>query len=78
MGRVEVLEATRTAPNSRGRGKREALKMPIPPSRKNTSLMLFKSEVGERTQTEIPVFEREVRQPLHIVTTQPPEVVQTG
>lgn len=25
MGRVEVLEATRTAPNSRGRGKREAL-----------------------------------------------------
>lgn len=24
--------------------------------------MLFKSEVGERTQTEIPVFEREVRQ----------------
>ena len=27
MGRVEVLEATRTAPNSRGRGKREALKV---------------------------------------------------
>lgn len=40
--------------------------------------MLFKSEMGERTQMEIPVFEREVRQPLHIVTTQPPEVLQTG
>lgn len=40
--------------------------------------MLFKNEVGERVQAEIPVFEREVRQPLHIVTTQPPEVVQTG
>ncbi len=27
MGRVEVLEATRTAPNSRGRGKRDVLKV---------------------------------------------------
>ena len=27
MGRVEVLEATRTAPNSRGRGRRETLKV---------------------------------------------------
>lgn len=57
---------------------REALTMLISPSKKNTSLMLFKSEMGERTQMEIPVFEREVRQPLHIVTTQPPEVLQTG
>ena len=40
--------------------------------------MLFKNEVGERVQAEIPMFEREVRQPLHIVTTQPPEVGQTG
>lgn len=27
MDRVEVLEATRTAPNSRSRGKRDALKV---------------------------------------------------
>lgn len=39
--------------------------------------MLFKNKVGERVQAEIPVFEREVRQPLHIVTTQPPKVVHT-
>lgn len=27
MGRVEILEATRTVPNSRARGRREAIKV---------------------------------------------------
>ena len=59
-------------------GEIEALKMHISPSKKKTSLVFFKIEVGERIHMEIPIFEREVWQPLHIVATQPPKVVQTG